>query len=59
MVLLHGNANDPRTQAETSGFLQVAGKERFFVVEMEWQGSQSFEPMGHDGVETVLYQLLA
>ena len=59
MVLLHGNANDPRTQAETSGFLQVAGKERFFVVEMEWQGNQSFEPMGHDGVETVLYQLLA
>jgi pimeloyl-ACP methyl ester carboxylesterase len=25
VVLLHGNANDPRTQAETSGFLQVAG----------------------------------
>ena len=32
MVLLHGNTNDPRTQAETSGFIQVAGKERFFVV---------------------------
>ena len=59
MVLLHGNANDPRTQAETSGFLQVAGRERFFVVEMEWQGSQSFQAMGQDGVETVIYQLLA
>lgn len=59
MVLLHGNTNDPRTQAETSGFIQVAGKERFFVVEMEWQGSRSYQAMGHDGVETVLYQLFA
>lgn len=59
MVLLHGNTNDPRTQAETSGFIQVAGKERFFVVEMEWQGSRNYGAMGHDGVEQVLYQLLA
>ena len=59
MVLLHGNANDPRTQAETSGFIEVAGKERFFVVEMEWQGSQTAAAMGHDGIETTLYQLLA
>ena len=54
MVLLHGNTNDPRTQAETSGFLQVAGKERFFVVEMEWQGRKDYAPMGYDGVERVL-----
>jgi poly(3-hydroxybutyrate) depolymerase len=59
MVLLHGNQNDPRTQAETSGFIQVAAEDRFFVVEMEWQGSQSFQAMGQDGVETVIYQLLA
>jgi len=59
MVLLHGNTNDPRTQAETSGFIQVAGKERFFVVEMEWQGSVSYQAMGHDGIENVLLQLLA
>ena len=59
MVLLHGNQNDPRTQAETSGFIQVAGKERFFVVEMEWQGSPNYQAMGHDGVETVLFQLFA
>ncbi len=59
MVLLHGNTNDPRTQAETSGFLQVAGKERFFVVEMEWQGSRSCAAMGHDGIESVILQLLA
>lgn len=59
MVLLHGNANDPRTQAETSGFLEVAGKERFFVVEMEWQGSREAAAMGHDGIESVIYSLLA
>lgn len=57
MVLLHGNANDPRTQAETSGFIEVAAKERFFVVEMEWQGSRSAGAMGLDGIESVLYGL--
>lgn len=59
VVLLHGNANDPRTQAETSGFIQLAGEERFFVVEMEWQGTPNYQAMGQDGVETVLYQILA
>ena len=58
MVLLHGNANDPRTQAETSGFIQVAGEDRFFVVEMEWQGTRNYQAMGHDGVESVIYTLL-
>ena len=59
MVLLHGNTNDPRTQAETSGFIQVAAEDRFFVVEMEWQGTPNYQAMGHDGVESVLYQLFA
>lgn len=58
MVLLHGNQNDPRTQAETSGFIQVAAQDRFFVVEMEWQGTPNYQAMGHDGIETVLFQLL-
>ena len=59
MVLLHGNTNDPRTQAETSGFLQVAAEDRFFVVEMEWQGTPNYQAMGHDGIESVLNILLA
>jgi len=59
MVLLHGNMNDPRTQAETSGFIQVAAEDRFFVVEMEWQGTPNYQAMGHDGIESVLYQLFA
>lgn len=58
MVLLHGNRNDPRTQAETSGFLQLAGEERFFIVEMEWQGSSNYIAMQHDGVEFVLNSLM-
>lgn len=58
MVLLHGNANDPRTQAETSGFVDLAGRERFFIVEMEWQGSRTAGAMGLDGIEAVLYGLL-
>ena len=59
MVLLHGNTNDPRTQAETSGFIQLAAEERFFVVEMEWQGSPNYDTMGHDGVESTLYMLFS
>jgi len=59
MVLLHGNQNDPRTQAETSGFIQLAAEERFFVVEMEWQGSPNYAAMGHDGVESILFRLFA
>lgn len=57
-VLLHGNTNDPRTQAETSGIIELAGEEKFVVVEMEWQGSDAYGTMGHDGVESVIYQLL-
>ena len=58
VVLLHGNTNDPRTQIETSGFLQVAGEDRFFIVEMEWQGTPNYQAMGHDGIESVLAILL-
>ena len=58
MVLLHGNTNDPRTQAETSGFIELAGEEKFVVAELEWQGSDAHGAMGHDGIESVIYQLL-
>lgn len=58
MVLLHGNTNDPRTQAETSGFIQVAARDRFFVVEMEWQGNSQYGTMQYDGIETVISELI-
>ncbi|MCQ2147460.1 MAG: hypothetical protein MJZ16_08090, partial [Bacteroidales bacterium] len=56
VVLLHGNNNDPRTQAETSGFIPLASKEGFMVAELEWQGN-GWEVMGHDGIETVIFHL--
>lgn len=58
LVLLHGNRNDPRAQAETSGFLQVAGEDRFFIVELEWQGNSQFLAMQNDGIENVINTLL-
>lgn len=56
VVLLHGNNNDPRTQAETSGFLPLASRDGFMVAELEWQGN-GWAAMGHDGIETVIYHL--
>ncbi|MBQ0077735.1 MAG: hypothetical protein KBS55_03760 [Bacteroidales bacterium] len=61
VVLLHGNYNDPRTQAETSGFLNLAAEEGFFVAEMEWQGGRpgKYAWMGMDGVEVAIYDILS
>lgn len=58
VLLLHGNGNDPRTQAETSGWIELAAKEKFFVAELEWQGKPGFDAMGHDGIETTVEMLL-
>jgi len=57
LLLLHGNNNDPRTQAETSGFIEVCARENFMVAELEWQGN-GYAPMGLDGIEQVVYHLL-
>ncbi len=57
VLLLHGNTNDPRTQAETSGFIEEAARENFVVAELEWQGGR-YTPMGIDGIEQVVYYLL-
>ena len=54
VVLLHGPTNDPRTQSETSGFVELAAEEGFMVVEMEWQGSNGYAHMGLDGIEGVI-----
>lgn len=61
VVLLHGNHNDPRTQAETSGFLNLAAEEGFFVAEMEWQGGRQgkYAWMGMDGVESAINDILS
>ena len=58
VLLLHGNNNDPRTQAETSGWIELAAKEKIFVAELEWQGKPGFDAMGHDGIESTVGILL-
>ena len=59
LVLLHGNGNDPRTQAETSGFIQLASRENFMVIDLEWQGTNGRnEWMGLDGIELVINEVL-
>lgn len=58
VVILHGHGNDPRTQSETSGFVELAAEENFMVVEMEWQGSNGYIAMGLDGIEGVINVLL-
>lgn len=59
VVLLHGNSNDPRTQADFSGFVQLASRENFMVIELEWQGTDKVhEWMGLDGIELVVNTVL-
>lgn len=58
LLLLHGNNNDPRTQAETSGFIELCAEKNFVVAELEWQGN-GYAYMGMDGIEQVVYDLLA
>ena len=58
VVILHGHGNDPRTQSETSGFVELAAEEGFMVVEMEWQGSHGYIPMGLDGIEGAINVIL-
>lgn len=58
LLLLHGNNNDPRTQTETSGFIELCAEKNFVVAELEWQGN-GYAYMGMDGIEQVVYDLLA
>ena len=54
VILLHGNTNDPRTQAETSGFVELASEKHFITAELEWQGSGKYASMGTDGIEATV-----
>lgn len=59
VILLHGHNNDPRTQAETSGFVELGAAEQFLVAELEWQGKPGYDYMGDHGIEAVVRHLLA
>ena len=58
VIMLHGNTNDPRTQAETSGFVELASEKHFMAAELEWQGSGKYAAMGLDGIEAVIRRIL-
>ena len=58
VILLHGHNNDPRTQAETSGFVELGAREGFVVAELEWQGKGEYAYMGDHGIEAVVRTLL-
>ena len=58
VILLHGHNNDPRTQAETSGFVELGAAENFLVAELEWQGKDAYAYMGDHGIEAVVRELL-
>lgn len=58
VVMLHGFGNDPRTQAETSGFVELAAEKGFITVEFEWQGRDKYASMGLDGIEATIRHLL-
>jgi poly(3-hydroxybutyrate) depolymerase len=61
VVLLHGNANDNRTQSETGGFIEVAAQENLIVAEIEWQGAGTFPSdtyLGLDGIEFVVNDVM-
>ena len=58
VVMLHGNTNDPRTQAETSGFVELAAEKHFMAAELEWQGRDGYAAMGLDGIEAVIRAIL-
>lgn len=58
VVMLHGFQNDPRTQAETSGFVELASEKGFMAVEFEWQGREQYASMGLDGIEATIRFLL-
>ena len=58
VVMLHGNTNDPRTQAETSGFVELAAEKHFMCAELEWQGRDKYASMGSDGIEAVIRKLM-
>jgi len=58
VVLLHGHNNDPRTQAESSGFLELCSKEGFILAELEWQGNKEFDYMDDDGIEVIVREIL-
>jgi hypothetical protein len=54
VVMLHGNGNDNRTQAETSGWPELAATEDIMLVAPEWQGGAGFTGLREAGTMALL-----
>ena len=63
VIMMHGNGNDPRTQGESSGWVEVAAQQNLILASVEWQGrtvlDQTFAAIGEKGTMAVLDLLLA
>lgn len=63
VIMMHGNANDPRTQGESSGWVEVAAKNNIILTSVEWQGRKvkdvSYAAIGEAGTMAILDKLLA
>ena len=61
VLTLHGNGNDPRVQADSSGWIELAAKENFIVVSPEWQdASVNFskcDGLGDEGIINLIDDL--
>ncbi|WP_431088564.1 PHB depolymerase family esterase [Paenibacillus sp. 8b26] len=61
IVTLHGTGNDPRIQGDTSGWTELASKEKFIVVSPEWEDkSKNFnhnDGLGDAGVASLVKEL--
>jgi dienelactone hydrolase len=63
VIMMHGNGNDPRTQGESSGWVEVAAKEGLILTSVEWQGrtvqGTAYAAIGEKGTMAILDLLLA
>jgi len=61
IMTLHGFANDPRLQGDTSGWTELAAKENLIVVSPEWQSKEEnfgkIEGLGEAGVMNLIEDL--
>ncbi len=61
IVTLHGFANDPRLQGDTSGWTELAAKGNLIVVSPEWQDKEvnfgGHEGLGEEGVMDLIEDL--
>ena len=61
IVTLHGFANDPRLQGDTSGWTELSAEENLIVVSPEWQDKEvnfgGIEGLGEEGVLNLIEDL--